>query len=188
QKGKLSSALEEFRAVLAEDPGHDQARNRAADIALTLNLTDEATQYLNDLFDRTALDGRPSDAISHYKKLQRLGPVSTERTFQYAQLVEKTSPREAVEAFRTSFTALLAEGNRHDALTAIKHMVALEPSPGNLRREADLAETMGDREGAAASLFQLGKVEESAGRDAAAVYAQAYGLDRHNPAITLAHA
>ena len=188
QKGKLSSALEEFRAVLAEDPGNDQARQRAADIALSLNLTDEATQYLNDLFDHTSGHGRPSDAISHYKKLQRLGPVSTTRTFLYAQLVEKSSPREALEAFRTAFAALIAEGNKHDALVAIKHMVALEPSPENLRREAEMAESMGDREAAAASLFQLGKLEEASGHDAGPVYAQAYGLDRVNPAITLAHA
>ncbi len=188
QKGKLSSALEEFRAVLAEDASNDQARQRAADLALSLNLPDEATEYLNDLFDHTAAHGRPSDAISHYKKLQRLGPVSTERTFKFAQLVEKTSPREALDAFRTSFAAFIGEGNKHDAFAAIKHMVALEPSPENLRREAEMAESMGDRESAAASLFQLGKLEEGAGQDASSVYAQAYGLDRHNPAITLAYA
>lgn len=187
QKGKLSSALEELRAVLAEDPANDQARQRAADLALSLNLIEEATGYLNDLFDHTAMHGRPSEAVGHYKRLQRLGSVSTDRTFRYAQLIEKSSPREAVEAFRTSFAALLAEGNRHEALVAIKHIVALEPSPENLRREAELAEAMGDHEAASASLFALGKLEESAGREALAVYAQAFGLDRHNPAITLAY-
>jgi len=188
QKGKLSAALEEFREVLNEDPTNDQARQRAADLATSLNLTDEATHYLNELFDHTAGHGRPSEAISYYKKLQRMGPVSTERTFKYAQLVEKSSPREALEAFRSSYDALLAEGDKHNALTAIKRMVALEPSAENLRREAELAEAMGDREAAAVSLFQLGKQEEAAGGDAAAVYAQAYILDRRNPAVTLAHA
>lgn len=188
QKGKLSSALEELRLVLEEDPGNDYARQRAADLAMSLTLTDEALGYLGHLFDHSAAQNRAPDAISYYKKLLRLGPVDTERTFKYAQLIEKSSPREALEAFRTSFQALRAQGRQEDALLAIKKMVVIEPSADNLRHEAELAEAMGDKESAATSLFQLGKLEESASRDGASIFSHAYALDPHNSGIVLAHA
>lgn len=187
QKGKLSSALEELRLVLQEDAGNDYARQRAADLALSLGETDEAGRYLCELFDHSSTQGRPSDAVNYYKKLMRLGPVDTDRTFKYAQLIEKSSPREALEAFRGIFDSLLTHGRKQEALVAIKKMVALEPSPENLRREAELAESMGDRQEAANSLYKLAKMEESAGRDSAAIFARAYGLDSYNSAVVLAH-
>jgi len=188
QKGKLSSALEELRLVLQEEPGNDYARQRAADVAMSLALTSEASGYLGELFDHSAAQNRPSDAISHYKKLLRLGPVDTDRTFKYAQIIEKSSPREALEAFRTTFEPLLTGGRKEDAFLAIRKMVALEPSAENLHREAELAEAMGDREAAAYSLLQLGKLEENAGRDGSSIFARAYELDGNNTNIMLAHA
>lgn len=188
QKGKLSSALEELREVLKEDPGNDYARQRAADLATSLTLTEEAIEYLNTLFDHCAAHGRPSDAIANYKRLVRMGPVDTDRTFKFAQLSEKTSPREALEAYHTSLDAMLASGQKQDALLAIKRIVALEPNSENLRREAELAESMGDRQSAAASLFELAKLEIAAGRDGASIFSRAYGLDPYNAGIIVAHA
>jgi diguanylate cyclase (GGDEF)-like protein len=188
QKGKLPLALEELRLVLEEEPGNDYARQRAADVAMSLALTEEAAAYLGELFDRCAAQSRIADAVAHYKKLVRLGPVSTERTFRYAHLIERSSPREALDAFRTSFDALLAQGNKKDAFTAIKKMVAIEPSADNLRREAELAEALGDHEAAAASLFQLGKQTEASGGDGSAEFARAYEFHPQNANIVLAHA
>ena len=188
QKGKLSSALEELRYVLTDDPTNDYARQRAADVAMSLGETSEAAGYLSELFDHCLAQNRPADAINYYKKLTRLTPADTDRTFKYAQLIERSSPREALEAFRATFEALLGGGRQEDALTAIKKMVALEPSPENFRREAELAEATGDHLGAAASLFQLGRLEENAGRDGGAIFARAYGLDPQNAGIALAHA
>src|SRR5579884_2561904 len=87
QKGKLSSALEELRHVLLEEPGNDYARQRAADVSMSLGETGEAIRYLTELFDHSAAHNRGADAIGHYKKLVRLGPVDTDRTFKYAQLI-----------------------------------------------------------------------------------------------------
>jgi len=188
QKGKLSLALEELRQLLLVDPGNDYARQRAADLAMSLSLTREAAHYLGELFDNAAAQNRQGDAIGYYKKLQRFGTPDTEQTYNYALLIEKTSPREAMEAFHASFDALLARGRKGEALVAIKRLVVLEPSADNFRREAELRESTGDHAGAAASLLQLGRMEETANRDPSEIFSRAYGLDPENPDIILNHA
>ena len=188
QKGKLSSALDELRQVLLEDPANDYARQRAADLAMSLGETSEAIGYLGDLFDHCISHNRHADAVNYYKKLSRLGPADTARTFQYAQLIERSSPREALEAFYACFDALLNNGRNEDALLAIRKIVALEPSPENLRRQAELCEATGDREGAASSLYDLGRIEENASRDGTAIFARAHELDPQNQGVVLAHA
>lgn len=188
QKGKLSSALEEFRALIAEDPANEYARQRAADLCISLSLPDEATGYLGEIFDQAVLNNRIPDAVQTYKKLQRLGPVTTERTFKYAQLVERSSPREALEAFKAAFTNFIGCGDRAQAFAAVNHMVALEPSEENYRREAELGVAMGDRQSASLSYFQLGQLEETGGRNPSGAFEQAYSLDPENAEIALAHA
>jgi len=188
QKGKLSMALDELRQLLILDPGNDYARQRAAELAISLSQSREATQYLGELFDHAASQNRPADAINYYRKLQRFGTPDFERTYSYAQLIEKSSPREAVEAFHSCVDALLAKGRKDDAFAAIKKLVALEPSAENYRREAEMAESMGDRPGAAEALLQLGRLEEAAGRDPSPIYARAYGMDSQSPGIVLNHA
>jgi len=188
QKGKLSSALDEFRALIGEDPTNEYARQRAADLCISLSLPGEAIEYLGGIFDHAVLHNRVPEAVQTYKKLQRLGPVSTDRTFRYAQMVERTSPREALDAFKAAFTNFIGAGDRALAFDAVKHMVALEPSEENYRREAELAVAMGDPHAASLAYFQLGQLEETGGRDSAGVLEQAYSLDPENPAIALAHA
>jgi GGDEF domain-containing protein/tetratricopeptide (TPR) repeat protein len=188
QKGKLSPALDEFRALLTDDPTNEFARQRAADLCLSLSLTSEATEYLGEIFDHAVLNNRASEAVQTYKKLQRLGPVNNERTFKYAQLVEHTSPRESLEAFKAAFQSFVGTGDKPQALTAIKHMVALDPSAENYRREAELSVAMGDRHAAALAYFQLGEMEEGSGRDSSSVFEQAYSLEPDNPSLALAHA
>jgi GGDEF domain-containing protein/tetratricopeptide (TPR) repeat protein len=188
QKGKLPSALDEFHAVLTEDPTNDFARQRAADICLSLNLTSEAADHLATIFDRTVAQNRSQEAIQTYKKLQRLGPVDTDRTFKYAQMVQRSSPRESLEAFKAAFQSFVGSGDKEQALTAIRHMVVLDPSAENYRREAELGVAMGDKGAAALAYFQLGQMEEASGRDSSSIFERAYSLDPDHPSISLAHA
>src|SRR6185369_14156283 len=162
QKGKLPSALEELRAALEEDSSNDMVRQRAADLCISLNLTDDAAGYLADLFDHLVTQGRSSEAISTYKKLTRLSPTTTARTFKYALLTEKTNPREALDALNTSFLSFLKNGERQYAMEALKRMIALDPPSTNYRREAELAESMGDYRASALAFLQLGRMEEGA--------------------------
>jgi diguanylate cyclase (GGDEF)-like protein len=187
QKGKLTSALDEFRAVLLEDPSNDFARQRAGDVCTSLGLTSEAAELLGGAFDRAVLHNRTADAVQIYKKLQRLGPVKTERTFRYAQLVEQSSAREALDAFKSAFQAFVAIGDKALALEAIRHMVALDPSPENYRRQAELGVAMGDKRASALAFFQLGEMEEERGQAASSAFEQAYSMDGGNSAIALAY-
>ena len=188
QKGKLPSALDEFHAVLAEDPSNDLARQRAADVCLSLNLSSEAADHLGTLFDHAATHNRTQEAIQTYRKLQRIGPTTTDRTFKYALMVERTSPRESLEAFKAAFQSFVGSGDKQQALTAVKHMVALDPSAENYRREAELGVAMGDKRAASLAYFQLGQLEEASGRDGSSIFEQAYSLDPDNPSLSLAHA
>jgi tetratricopeptide (TPR) repeat protein len=188
QKGKLPAALDEFRAVLSEDPSNDFARQRAADLCLSLDLMSEAAGYFGETFDHCLLHGRTPEAINTYKKLVRLGPVDTARTFKYAQLIEKSSPREALEAFKSAFQAFVADGDKELAHTALKHMLSLEPSTENFHRDAELAVSMGDNRGAAFSFLKIGQMEENSARDGASYFERAYSLDPSNPVAALSHA
>jgi diguanylate cyclase (GGDEF)-like protein len=188
QKGKLPAALEEFRAILSDEPGNDMVRQRAADLCLSLSLGDDAAAYLAELFEHMVAQGRSAEAISTYKKLARLGPPSADRTYKYAQLVERSSPRESLESYNSVFLTFLHNGDRDLAMAALKRIVALDPSLENHRREAELAESMGDNIGSALAFFKVGQMEESAGHNGSQMYARAYSLDPANEAAALAHA
>ncbi|HWR15993.1 MAG TPA: diguanylate cyclase [Terriglobales bacterium] len=188
QKGKLTSALEEFREVIREDPSNDSARQRAADLCLSLDLSSEACCYLGDIFDHAVALGRSPEAINTYKKLARLTSPGIERTFKYAQLIERSSPREALDSLKSVFQAYITNGDRAQAMQTIKRIVSLEPCSENLKREADLAVAMGDNRSAALSFLQLGRMEEDSGRDGAAMFERAYSLDPENPTAGLSHA
>ena len=188
QKGKPSSALDELRAVISEDPTNDQARQRAADLCLSLNQTAEAAAYLGDMYDRFASQNRVGDAINAYKKLIRLGPASTERAFRYAQLVEKSNPREALEAYNNCFLSFVGRGDKSHAMAALKRMVTLDPSYDNYRREAELAVSMGDNSSAALAYLELGRVEESNGRNGLDLFGRAYTLNPENAPAAMSYA
>jgi diguanylate cyclase (GGDEF)-like protein len=188
QKGKLSPALEEFRAVLAEDPGNDYARQRAADLCISLNLSSEAAEHLGEIFDNAAAHSRNPEAIQAYKKLQHLGPVDTDRMFKYAQIVERSSPREAIEILNTVFQNYLEKGEQEQALATVKHMVALDPSPENYHRQAQLCVATGETREAALAYKRLGDLEEAGGKNGAAAFEQAYLLDPDDAANVLTHA
>jgi diguanylate cyclase (GGDEF)-like protein len=188
QKGKLSSALEEFREILIEDPANDSARQRAADICLSLNQDREAADHLSSLFDHYLAGSRTSEAANTYKKLIRLGPANSTRTLKYAQLIEKTSPRESLEAYRTAFQGLSKAGRDDEALLAIKKVVVLDPTAENYQLESDLAIKTGDNKSAATSLLQLARLHEKAGTESLPTFERAYALDAENIAVAMAYA
>lgn len=186
QKGKLSSALEEFRAVVADDPTNDFVRQRAADLCVSLDLSSEAAGYLTELYDRFAAQARTAEAVGTYKKLVRLGPVSSARTFKYAQLILKTSPREALTALNTVFEDFKTS-EKQRAVSCIQLILELEPSAENYHRAAELAEANGDNATAALHYLHIGSMEENRGRDGASHFEKAYSLDPHNTTAALAH-
>jgi len=189
QKGKLEQALDEFVNVLDLDPNEDTVRQRAADICLSLNRERQASLLLGDAFDHYLAADRVSEASTTYKKLLRLGRVTAERTFRLAQLFDKhNSRRDALEAYDQAATDFLAQGRKQTALTALRRMMALEPNTEVCRREAILAEQVGDRKGAAASFFQLGQFLRKEGKTPTEAFEKAFDLDPMNGDIAAAYA
>ena len=189
QKGKLEQALDEFVNVLDLDPNEDTVRQRAADICLSLNRERQASLLLGDAFDHYLAADRVSEASTTYKKLLRLGRVTAERTFRLAQLFDKhNSRRDALEAYDQAATDFLAQGRKQSALTALRRMMALEPNTEVCRREATLAEQVGDRKGAGASFFQLGQFLRKEGKTPTEAFEKAFDLDPMNGDIAAAYA
>ncbi|HLH07470.1 MAG TPA: diguanylate cyclase [Terriglobales bacterium] len=189
QKGKLEQALEEFVNVLDLDPQEDTVRQRAADLCLSLNRERQASILLGDAFDHYVAAERVSEASTTYKKLARLGRVNAERTFRMAQLFDKNqSRREAVETYDMAAADFLTQGRKQNALAALRRILALDPKAENYRREAVLAEQLGDLKGAAASYFELGQSLRREGKPPADAFEKAFDLDPMNGDIAAAHA
>ena len=189
QKGKLEQALDEFVNVLDLDPNEDTVRQRAADICLSLNRERQASLLLGDAFDHYLAADRVSEASTTYKKLLRLGRVTAERTFRLAQLFDKhNSRRDALDAYDQAASDFLAQGRKQSALTALRRMMALEPTTEVCRREATLAEQVGDRKGAGASFFQLGQFLRKEGKTPTEAFEKAFDLDPMNGDIAAAYA
>jgi len=124
-KGKPDLALEEYLEVLREDPKNDKVREAAADLCVTLNRPADAATLLSPLFDRLASIGDNARAVITFKKIARLGTPPVEQWFRFGQLVEKSSRREALDAYETAVSSLEQSGRRLEARPVLQRIVAL---------------------------------------------------------------
>lgn len=187
-KGKPDLALEEYLAVLREDPQNDKMREAAADLCVTLNRAADAAVLLSPLFDRLATIGDNARAAITFKKIARLGTPTIEQWFRFGQLVEKSSRREALEAYEAALNGMIAAGRKLHAGPVLERIVALEPSEQNYRRLGDLALDLGDNRAAAAAFFEAGRIARQAGNDPIPWFQQAYSADPENLPAALAYA
>lgn len=188
QKGKVEDALEEYLAILDEDPNNEVMRSTAADLCITAGRQAEAAQHLGQLFDRQASLNETAKLPTTYKKLARVTTPRVDQTFKFALAIEKSSKKDALEAFATSVKGLSAAGKKNDALTALQHIVALDPSKENYQRQGELAAELGDSHTAAAAFYEVGEAELKEGHDPFGWFDRAYTLDNSNYNLTLAYA
>ena len=188
QKGRQADALEEFLQALREDPNNDGVRQTAADLAVSLGRTSEAADHLTRLFDRQAGINDAVKAIANYKKLARVTTPSLEHTFRYGQLVEKSSRRDAMEAYSVAHKGFTDAGRKADALAVLKRITALDPTEANYLREAELASEMGDTKAAAAGFLMVGDFQGQAGTEPLAWYERAHQADPNLPDAALKYA
>ncbi|HXP46172.1 MAG TPA: diguanylate cyclase [Terriglobales bacterium] len=186
-KGKPDLALEEYLGALREDPKNDKVREAAADLCVTLNRPADAATLLSPLFDRMASIGDNARAVITFKKIARLATPPVEQWFRFGQLIEKSSRREALEAYETAVNGLEQSGRRLEARPILQRIVALEPTEQNYRREGDLALDLGDNKAAAAAFFEAGRIARQAGRDGMTWFQQAYAADPENLPVALAY-
>jgi len=186
-KGKPDLALEEYLAVLREDPKNDKLREAAADLCVTLNRPADAATLMSPLFDRLASIGDVAHAVIAFKKIARLGTPAVEQWFCFGQLVEKSNRREALEAYEAAVSGLEQSGRRLEARPVLERIVSLEPTEQNYRRVGDLALELGDNKAAAAFFFEAGRIARQAGNDGTSWFQQAYAADPENLLAALAY-
>jgi diguanylate cyclase (GGDEF)-like protein len=177
QKGRQEDALKEYLEALREDPSNDTVRQTAADLSIALGAHSRAVELLHYLFERQAEIGDVSKAVANYKKMARLATPKIDHTFRYAQLVEKSSRREAVDAYEKVVRGFTSAGRKAEALAALRRIVALDPTLANFKREAELAAELGDGKTAAAGFLKVGDLQKQAGANPIAWYERAHQFD-----------
>ena len=188
QKGKAAEALDEFLQTLALDPGNDTVRQMTADLCLSLQRLPEAAQLLGELFERQMAGGDAMRASLTYKKLARFANPSCEQRLRFAELLEKSNRKLALETYESVLLELSRQGRKADALAVLKKMVALDPTEKNISRLAEMCSEAGDAKQAAAAFLNLAKQAEAIGAKPNSWYEKAYGEDSTDQAIALGYA
>src|ERR1051326_4986960 len=194
QKGKPDAALEEFMAILEEDPRNDAVRQKAADLCVTLNRAGEAYLLLAEMFKQEAAIGDGSRAINTYKRLARVGKPELDQTLLYAQLCEKSNKKEAIDAYDGLQQQFASDNKAQDELNVLRRLIVLDPTIPRLTREGELAEKLGNGKEAAAAfvragelqiasveaIARTGQMQDSSKQESLPVFERAYSLDSHN--------
>src|SRR5450755_142015 len=188
QKGKAAEALEEFLQTLALDPGNDTVRQMTVDLCLSLQRLPEAVQLLGELFDRQLASGDGMRASLTYKKLARFSNPSCEQRIRFAELLESSNRKLALETYESALNDLSKQGRKTDALQVLKKMVALDSNERNLSRLGEFCSEAGDGKQAAAAFLKLAQQAEASGGKPSQWYERAYAEDAVDEAIALGYA
>lgn len=188
QKSKPAEALEEYLQVLRDDPENDGIRQLAADLCLSVSRTADAVRLLGELFERQINGGDATRASLTYKKLARHGSPTWQQKMRFAQLLEGSNKKLAVEAYEAALVDVTKLGKKEEAAAILDRVVALEPTQANLLRVAELASEMGNGRTSALAFEQVAKLAVAAGNDGAQWYERAYQEDASDPNIILAYA
>src|SRR6266542_5029438 len=188
QKGKAGEALEEFLQTLALDPTNDTVRQMAADLCLSLQRLPEAVHLLGELFERQLAAGDAMRASLTYKKLARFANPSCEQKKRFAELLEKSNRKLAVETYESVLEEFSKQGRKTDALAVLKKIVALESTERNIVRFGELSSEMGDGKQAAAAFLKLAQLAEGSSADPSQWYERAYAEDATDEMIAIGYA
>jgi diguanylate cyclase (GGDEF)-like protein len=187
QKGKTAEALQEYFNVLIEDPENDTVRQMAADLCLSLQRTADAARLLGELFDRQGAAGDATRASLTYKKLARFVNPTWQQKLRFGELLENNNRKLALETYESALEELIKQGRKQDSLTALKRIVALDPSERNLVRLGEMSSEAGDHKAAAAAFLRLAQVTETSGGNAGQWFERAYSEDASDVQIALAY-
>ena len=181
-KGKQEDALEEYLAVLKDDPEQDAVRTTAADLCVSLGHGSQAAALLTELFDRLSAANDQAKAVVAFKKLSKAGTPTVDQTFKFAGYIEKSDKRTALDAYESAAKGFAAGGRKNDELSALKKITALDGSAANHQRLGELAETLCDGKSASAAYLKAGELDAANG---AKWFERAYAQDASNAAAAL---
>jgi diguanylate cyclase (GGDEF)-like protein len=188
QKGKPAEALDEFLQTLTIDPANDTVRQMAADLCLSLQRTADAVRLLGELFDRQMAAGDGMRASLTYKKLARFTNPNCEQKVRFAELLEKSNRKLALETYEAVLAEFSKHGRKNDALATLKKMVALDPGERNLLRLGEVSSEAGDGKQSAAAFLKLAQQAESSGGDPSEWYQRAYSEDAIDETVAMGYA
>lgn len=160
EKNKLESAVEEYQAALALEPGNAEVLQALGDLCNRLGQAAQAARYYGMLFDRCYEAGETNRALVLYQRHLKATPQPPERITRYATLLQKQDRREeAIEEFSAAVEAFLAQGNKADALRCRERLALLDPeNPERHLELAELAEALGQKETAARAFFRAAQL------------------------------
>src|SRR5258708_4772517 len=188
QKGKAGEALEEVLQSLALDPGNDTVRQMTADLCLSLQRLPEAVQLLGELFERQLAANDAMRASLTYKKLARFANPSCEQRVRFAELLETSNRKLALETYESAVEHLKRQGRKPETLHVLKRMVALDGSERNIARLGDFCSETGDGKQAAGAFLKLAQQAEAAGGKPSQWYERAYAENAADEGIALGYA
>jgi thioredoxin-like negative regulator of GroEL len=188
QKGKAAEALEEFLQILALDQSNDTVRQMAADLCLSLQRLPDAVRLLGELFERQMAAGDAMRASLTYKKLSRFANPNCEQKVRFAELLEGSNRKLALETYESAFEEFTRQSKTQNALAVIKKMVALDATERNLVRFGELSSEVGDGKQAAAAFLRLAQQAESSGGKPNQWYERAYSEDATDETIAIGYA
>lgn len=169
-KGKIDSAIKEYRKLLSDNPNDASTLNRLGDLYARIDKIDDAVRLFSQIADRYTEDGFFVKAIAIYKKIIKLDPT---RLAVYERLAELYHKQGLVTEARTQYQVLVdyyqKHGNAGSAIGVLERMVELEPEdPSPHAKLAELYHQEGRSEQELAEyrtiaelMLQKGHIEEA---------------------------
>jgi pentatricopeptide repeat protein len=132
-RGKIDSAIKEYRKLVAENPTDATTLNRLGDLYVRIDRNEEAVKLFTQIAERYTEDGFFVKAIAIFKKIIKLDPT---RLPVYERLAELYHKQGLVSEARTQYQVLvdyyLKHGKVDSAESVLRKMTALDsgdPSP-----------------------------------------------------------
>lgn len=180
-KGRIESAIREYRRVLQDHPEDVNTLNRLGDLYARIERYDEAVDLFQQIAEGYADDGFFVKAIAIYKKIIKLDPT---HLVVYERLADLYHKQGLINEARTQYQVLADYHLKHDdpggAIDVYRQMVDLEP--GNPSHHVKLAELYVDQDRVEEAMEEYATIAElmiEAGhpQDAAQVYRKALDVN-----------
>src|SRR5690348_5582504 len=159
QQGKLQNAIAEYEKISKQDPKDLTVLNTIGDLYSRLGHNDRAADYFRKVGDAYAADGFVVKAIAMYKKLTKLGSVSTDALVKLADLyTQQGLYNDARAQYMAIADQYLKNNDRENAIGVFKKMLDLDPDNAAMQAKvADLYLKLGKNQEALEIYFNSGQ-------------------------------
>ena len=141
-RGRIGSAIKEYRRLLAENPDDVSTLNRVGDLYVQNDQTEDAIRLFSDVAERYTRDGFHTRAIAIFKKIIRTDPTRLDAYERLAELyAHERLVNDALQQYQVLVEYYLKHANPASASKILQKMAAVQPDdPTLLLRLAELYE------------------------------------------------